>query len=167
MGRSPVRQWTGLAYEEGAAADAPAAVAARHRRPVPDGDSRARRPRRRCGSTAGRDGAVLAAAAVSTARWGPVRFSPDARRARDGRRGFRGAARVGTGTGPAAPGDVSGERGPSRPRRRAARTPRGARPRPRRGRPPGSAPAERAVSRTGRCPSAHPSRASARPRASR
>ena len=31
FGRPPVRQWTGLAYEEGVAADAPAAVAVRHR----------------------------------------------------------------------------------------------------------------------------------------
>ncbi|MEU0603275.1 DUF4865 family protein [Streptomyces sp. NPDC006393] len=78
FGRPVVRQWTGLVHEEGAAADAPAAVAVRHRLPVPEGVvladfmadevDAARR-------LAARDGAVLAAAAVDTGRWELVRFS--------------------------------------------------------------------------------------------
>ncbi|MET7295024.1 DUF4865 family protein [Streptomyces griseoloalbus] len=78
FGRPPVRQWTGLAYEEGVAADAPAVVAVRHRSPVPD---RARVGEvaeaavRACGLLAGTDGVVLAAAAVDTARWELVHFS--------------------------------------------------------------------------------------------
>ncbi|MFD7699556.1 DUF4865 family protein [Streptomyces caelestis] len=78
FGRPPARQWTGLAYAEGAAADAPAAVAVRRRRPVPDGvrlGEAAEEAVRECGRLAGRDGAVLAAAAVDTARWELVCFS--------------------------------------------------------------------------------------------
>lgn len=78
FGRPAVRQWTGLAFEDGAAADAPAAVAVRHRRPVPEGVvladfmARAVEANRRL---AGREGAVLAAAAVDTGRWELVGFS--------------------------------------------------------------------------------------------
>ncbi|MGW0143121.1 DUF4865 family protein [Streptomyces calvus] len=78
FGRPPARQWTGLAYEEGVAADAPAVVAVRHRRPVPDGvpvGEVAEEAVRECGRPAAADGAVLAAAAVDTARWEPVHVS--------------------------------------------------------------------------------------------
>jgi hypothetical protein len=78
FGRPVVRQWTGLAYEEGGAADAPALVAVRHTRPVPDGvvlaqamEDAAREAER----IAGRDGAVCAAAAVDPSRWETVHFS--------------------------------------------------------------------------------------------
>lgn len=78
FGRPPARQWTGLAYEEGVAADAPAVVAVRHRRPVPDGvpvGEVAEEAVRECGRPAAADGAVLAAAAVDTARWELVHVS--------------------------------------------------------------------------------------------
>ncbi|MEV6765563.1 DUF4865 family protein [Streptomyces sp. NPDC051105] len=78
FGRPEARQWSGLAYEEGGAADARAAFAVRRREPVPDGAELSglmadvvRETRR----VAGEDGAVLAAAAVDTARWEVVRFS--------------------------------------------------------------------------------------------
>lgn len=78
FGRPAVRQWTGLGYEEGTAAGAPAAFAVRRREPVPDGVEFAElmadvvRETRR---TADEDGAVLAAAAVDPGRWELVRFS--------------------------------------------------------------------------------------------
>ncbi|MFF8032907.1 DUF4865 family protein [Streptomyces sp. NPDC016626] len=78
FGRPPVRQWTGLAHEEGAAADDPAVVAVLHRRPVPDGvpvGEVAEEAVRECARLAGADGAVLAAAAVDTGRWELVHFS--------------------------------------------------------------------------------------------
>ncbi|MEV7388634.1 DUF4865 family protein [Streptomyces sp. NPDC091215] len=78
FGRPSARQWSGLAYEEGSAAGAPAAFAVRRREPVPDGvelselmAESARETRR----IADEDGAVLAAAAVDTGRWELVRFS--------------------------------------------------------------------------------------------
>ncbi|PWI13655.1 DUF4865 domain-containing protein [Streptomyces sp. Act143] len=78
FGRPSVRQWTGLAYEEGAAAGSPARVAVRRRQPVPDGAESAR-----CASEAAdearrlaaEDGALLAAAVVDTSRWELVHFS--------------------------------------------------------------------------------------------
>ncbi|MGW5654333.1 DUF4865 family protein [Streptomyces humi] len=78
FGRPAARQWTGLGYEEGTAAGAPAAFAVRRREPVPDGVEFAElmadvvRETRR---TADEDGAVLAAAAVDPGRWELVRFS--------------------------------------------------------------------------------------------
>jgi hypothetical protein len=76
FGRPSVRQWTGLAYEEGAGAHARFAVRRRH--PVPasgllaeaveDAGREARR-------LAAEDGALLAAAAVDTSRWELVHFS--------------------------------------------------------------------------------------------
>ncbi|MCX5264118.1 DUF4865 family protein [Streptomyces sp. NBC_00199] len=78
FGRPAVRQWTGLAYEEGATRAAPARFAVRRRRPLPDGGpvcagvqeavDEARRLARE-------DGAVLAAAAVDTSRWETVQLS--------------------------------------------------------------------------------------------
>ncbi|MFF3500351.1 DUF4865 family protein [Streptomyces sp. NPDC003247] len=78
FGRPVVRQWTGLAYEEGVAAGAPARFAVRHRRPVPDGVEYAQVAREaadEAGRLAREDGAVLAAAAVDTSRWETVHFS--------------------------------------------------------------------------------------------
>ncbi|CAM5304256.1 DUF4865 family protein [Streptomyces coeruleorubidus] len=76
FGRPSVRQWTGLAYEEGGGSHARFAV--RRRQPVPAsgrlaeavGDA-VREARR----LAAEDGAVLAAAAVDTSRWELVHFS--------------------------------------------------------------------------------------------
>ncbi|ARP74539.1 DUF4865 domain-containing protein [Streptomyces pluripotens] len=76
FGRPTVRQWTGLAYAEGAGTRA--AFAVRRRLPVPDGselsvllqDSVDEAER-----LAGQDGAVFATAAVDPSRWEVVRFS--------------------------------------------------------------------------------------------
>ncbi|OIJ68515.1 DUF4865 family protein [Streptomyces mangrovisoli] len=77
FGRPDVRQWTGLAYEEGSAPRSATAFAVRHRQPVPqrelaewaaDAVAETRR-------LAGLDGAVLAAAAVDTRAWELVHFS--------------------------------------------------------------------------------------------
>ncbi|MZF88120.1 DUF4865 family protein [Streptomyces sp. SID5643] len=76
FGRPSVRQWTGLAYEEGRGANARFAV--RRRRPVPDGGPLAGAAADAVGEArrlAGQDGAVLAAAAVDTSRWEVVHFS--------------------------------------------------------------------------------------------
>ncbi|MFJ5273090.1 DUF4865 family protein [Streptomyces sp. NPDC088358] len=78
FGRPVVQHWTGLAYEEGVAAGAPARVAVRSRRPVPEGaelsevmaDAAAG-----AGRLAGLDGAVCAAAAVDPRHWEVVHFS--------------------------------------------------------------------------------------------
>ncbi|MFC5202187.1 MULTISPECIES: DUF4865 family protein [Streptomyces] len=78
FGRPEVQHWTGLAYEEGAAAGAPARVAVRRRRTVPEGaelsevmaDAAAE-----AGRLAGLDGAVCAAAAVDPRHWEVVHFS--------------------------------------------------------------------------------------------
>ncbi|MEU5090537.1 DUF4865 family protein [Streptomyces sp. NPDC021356] len=78
FGRPAARQWTGLAYEEGTAADADAAFAVRQRRPVPEGvplTEFAAQTAEETRRLAGRDGAVLVAAAVDTARWELVHFS--------------------------------------------------------------------------------------------
>ncbi|MFE1753525.1 DUF4865 family protein [Streptomyces anandii] len=87
FGRPEARQWTGLAYEEGNAADASVIGAAvRHRRPVPEGvvlsevmEEAVHETRR----LAGQEGAVLAAAAVDTRAWELVHFSLWARREED------------------------------------------------------------------------------------
>ncbi|MFF3510844.1 DUF4865 family protein [Streptomyces sp. NPDC002573] len=78
FGRPVVRQWTGLAYEEGAAAGSPAVVAVRSRERVPDGAELSETMAdvvRETGRLAAADGAVLAAAAVDTHGWEVVRFS--------------------------------------------------------------------------------------------
>ncbi|QIJ61132.1 DUF4865 family protein [Streptomyces sp. JB150] len=78
FGRPVVRQWTGLAHEEGAAAGAPARVAVRERRAVPEGavtGEVAGEAAREAARLAARGGAVCAAAAVDTARWELVLFS--------------------------------------------------------------------------------------------
>ncbi|MGI5373405.1 DUF4865 family protein [Streptomyces sp. CA-251387] len=78
FGRPSVRQWSGLAYEEGGAARSWARFAVRRSQPVPsDGllsDVMATAVRE-TGRLAGEDGAVLAAAAVDTSRWELVHFS--------------------------------------------------------------------------------------------
>ncbi|MEU9987533.1 DUF4865 family protein [Streptomyces sp. NPDC048045] len=78
FGRPAVRQWTGLAYEEGGAAGSPAAVAVRRRQPVPAGvglSAVMEDAAREAGRLAAEDGAVLAAAAVDPHHWDLVHFS--------------------------------------------------------------------------------------------
>jgi len=78
FGRPSVRQWTGLAYEEGGAAGVPARFAVRRRQPVPEGVELAgvmADAVRETERLAGEDGAVLAVAAVDPARWELVHFS--------------------------------------------------------------------------------------------
>ncbi|MGW2823845.1 DUF4865 family protein [Streptomyces sp. NPDC001443] len=78
FGRPVVRQWTGLAHEEGTSAAAPARFAVRDRRPLPDGvelSALTGRAVDEVGRLARKDGAVLAAAAVDTSRWESVHFS--------------------------------------------------------------------------------------------
>ncbi|MFM9698806.1 DUF4865 family protein [Streptomyces europaeiscabiei] len=78
FGRPSARQWTGLAYEAGGGAGAPARVAVRARRPVPGGvplDEVVEDAVRGTERLASSDGAVLAAAAVDTSRWEIVHFS--------------------------------------------------------------------------------------------
>ncbi|MFE9774378.1 DUF4865 family protein [Streptomyces sp. NPDC005931] len=78
FGRPRARRWTGLAHEDGSAADAPAAVAVRRRQPVPQGarlGAVAEEAVRECGRLAAADGAVLAAVGVDTDRWELVHFS--------------------------------------------------------------------------------------------
>lgn len=78
FGRPSVRQWSGLAYEEGSAADSPAQVAVVRRQRVPDGVRlgevmavAARETER----LAGEGGALLSAAVVDTSRWELIHFS--------------------------------------------------------------------------------------------
>ncbi|GAB2729076.1 DUF4865 family protein [Streptomyces bullii] len=76
FGRPRVRQWTGLAYEEGGGSAALFAV--RRRQPVPDAARLAKVAEEAVGEVgrlAEHDGAVLAAAAVDTSRWELVHFS--------------------------------------------------------------------------------------------
>ncbi|MFF5015445.1 DUF4865 family protein [Streptomyces sp. NPDC001165] len=78
FGRPDIRQWTGLAFEEGSAAGSPAAFAVRRRQPVPDGVELAAfmaDTASETGRLAATDGAVLAAAAVDTRAWEVVHFS--------------------------------------------------------------------------------------------
>ncbi|WP_405875745.1 MULTISPECIES: DUF4865 family protein [unclassified Streptomyces] len=78
FGRPSVRQWTGLAYEEGGTAGLPARFAVRRRQPVPEGVELAgvmTDAARETERLAGEDGAVLAAAAVDSSRWELVHFS--------------------------------------------------------------------------------------------
>ncbi|MFI8949549.1 DUF4865 family protein [Streptomyces sp. NPDC053750] len=77
FGRPAVRQWTGLAYEEGGAAS-PARAAVLRRRPVPEGlplSEVAAGAVRETGRLAAGGGALLAAAVVDTGRWELVHFS--------------------------------------------------------------------------------------------
>ncbi|MDO0917243.1 DUF4865 family protein [Streptomyces sp. DT2A-34] len=78
FGRPSVRQWSGLSYEEGGAADSPARVAVLRRQPVPDGvrltDVMADAARE-TGRLAGASGVVLSTAAVDTGRWEVVHLS--------------------------------------------------------------------------------------------
>ncbi|MFD5947436.1 DUF4865 family protein [Streptomyces collinus] len=76
FGRPSVRQWTGLAYEEGGGSHAGFAV--RRRQPVPDSKPLADAAAEAVGEArrlARERGAVLAAAAVDTSRWELVHFS--------------------------------------------------------------------------------------------
>ncbi|MFI6206212.1 DUF4865 family protein [Streptomyces sp. NPDC051041] len=78
FGRPPVWQWTGVAYEEGAAVAAAARVAVRRRQRVPEGvplSGVMADAVRETGRLAAGEGAVLAAAAVDTSRWELVHFS--------------------------------------------------------------------------------------------
>jgi hypothetical protein len=78
FGRPSVRQWTGLAYEEGGAAGSAVRVAVLRRQQVPDGGPVSEvvaEAEREAGRLAGEDGAVLAAAAVDPSRWELVHFS--------------------------------------------------------------------------------------------
>ncbi|MET9394159.1 DUF4865 family protein [Streptomyces sp. NPDC006624] len=76
FGRPSVRQWTGLAYEEGDGSRPRFAV--RRRQPLPDGDpltDAVADAVREAGRLAAQDGALLATAAVDTSRWEQVHFS--------------------------------------------------------------------------------------------
>jgi len=78
FGRPAVRQWTGLAYEEGGAPGSPARFAVLRRQPVPEGVVLAdvmADAARETARLAGEDGAVLAAAAVDSSRWELIHFS--------------------------------------------------------------------------------------------
>ncbi|MEV6942211.1 DUF4865 family protein [Streptomyces sp. NPDC051172] len=78
FGRPSVRQWTGLAYEEGGAPRSRARFAVRRRQPVPEGVVLAdvmADAAQETARLAGEDGAVLAAAAVDSSRWELVHFS--------------------------------------------------------------------------------------------
>ncbi|MEU6551514.1 DUF4865 family protein [Streptomyces sp. NPDC046915] len=78
FGRPVARRWSGLAYEEGAAAGSRATVAVRRREPVPDGvelSGAMAEAVRETGRLAAEDGAVLAAVAVDTHHWELVHFS--------------------------------------------------------------------------------------------
>lgn len=78
FGRPAVQQWTGLAYEEGAASGSPARFAVRRRRPVPDEVLLSKFMAEAVGEVerlAQEDGAVLAAAAVDARRWELTHFS--------------------------------------------------------------------------------------------
>ncbi|MFG2556482.1 DUF4865 family protein [Streptomyces sp. NPDC048581] len=78
FGRPRVCQWTGVAYEEGGAADSPAEVAVRRYQPVPEGVELAAFMADSADETerlAAQDGALLAAAVVDTRAWELVYFS--------------------------------------------------------------------------------------------
>jgi hypothetical protein len=78
FGRPSVRQWSGLAHEEGDAAGSPARCAVWRRQRVPDGVELAEVTAEAVAEVArlaGEHGAVLSAAAVDTSRWELVHFS--------------------------------------------------------------------------------------------
>lgn len=78
FGRPRIRQWTGLAFEEGAAAGSSASLAVRRRQPVPEGVELAAFMAEAAAETArlaAEDGAVLATSAVDTRAWELVHFS--------------------------------------------------------------------------------------------
>lgn len=78
FGRPSVRQWSGLAYEEGGAAGSPAQAAVLRRRQVPEGAllsdvmaDAARETQR----SADEEGVLLSVSAVDTSRWELIHFS--------------------------------------------------------------------------------------------
>ncbi|MFE7275232.1 DUF4865 family protein [Streptomyces sp. NPDC057623] len=78
FGRPSVRQWSGVAYEEGRDARSPARVAVRRRQQLPAEGPLSRTMANAAQETerlAAEDGAVLAAAAVDTSRWELIHFS--------------------------------------------------------------------------------------------
>ncbi|MEU6251117.1 DUF4865 family protein [Streptomyces sp. NPDC047043] len=78
FGRPSVRQWSGVAYEDGGGVGSVARFAVRRRQLVAEGVELAEVMADAVGETerlAGTDGAVLAAAAVDTSRWELVHFS--------------------------------------------------------------------------------------------
>lgn len=78
FGRPSVRQWSGLAYEDGGAPGSSARFAVRRRQVVADGVELAAVMGEAVDEVerlAGEDGAALAAAAVDTSRWELVHFS--------------------------------------------------------------------------------------------
>lgn len=78
FGRPSVRQWSGLAYEDGVSVGSAARFAVRRRQLVPEGVELAEVMADAVSETqrlAGADGAVLAAAAVDASRWELVHFS--------------------------------------------------------------------------------------------
>ncbi|MGW0825732.1 DUF4865 family protein [Streptomyces sp. NPDC002845] len=78
FGRPAVQQWTGLSYEEGAAAGSRAEVAVRRRQRIADGVELSEvmgEAVREAERLAGADGAVCAAAVVDPGRWELVHFS--------------------------------------------------------------------------------------------
>ncbi|MFF4255461.1 DUF4865 family protein [Streptomyces sp. NPDC001663] len=78
FGRPSVRQWSGLAYEDGGSVGSAARFAVRRRQLMPEGVELAEVMADAVSETqrlAGADGAVLAAAAVDASRWELVHFS--------------------------------------------------------------------------------------------
>ncbi|MFI2204947.1 DUF4865 family protein [Streptomyces sp. NPDC020192] len=78
FGRPVIRQWTGLAFEEGTAGGSAPAFAVQRRQPVPEGVELATFTEEAAAETArlaAEDGAVLAAAVVDTRAWELVHFS--------------------------------------------------------------------------------------------
>jgi hypothetical protein len=78
FGRPAVRQWSGLAVEDGPAVGSPAALAVRRREPVPDGvvlSEVTAGAVAEAGRLAREDGALLVAAAVDTRNWELLWFS--------------------------------------------------------------------------------------------
>ncbi|MGW2488392.1 DUF4865 family protein [Streptomyces sp. NPDC001606] len=78
FGRPEIRQWSGLAFEEGSASGSAASYAVRRRLPVPEGVELAAFMADAAAETerlAAEDGAVLAASAVDTRAWEVVHFS--------------------------------------------------------------------------------------------
>ncbi|MFF7163716.1 DUF4865 family protein [Streptomyces sp. NPDC008086] len=78
FGRPSVRQWSGLAYEEGGAAGSPGRVAVLRRQQVPDGGQLSdvmAEAARETERIAREGGSVLSAAAVDASRWELIHFS--------------------------------------------------------------------------------------------
>ncbi|MGH4035819.1 DUF4865 family protein [Actinomycetota bacterium Odt1-20B] len=78
FGRPEVQHWTGLAYEEGVAAGAPAKAAVRRRQRIPQGAQLSPLMEElalEAGRLARRDGVILAATAVDPRTWEALHFS--------------------------------------------------------------------------------------------